>query len=169
LDSGPPCSIRNPQSAIRNGSRPCALAFLAALTVGLAAGCGGALQIDNDKLVARSAAQVTDVPVPVGFSIDEKQSEATQTATGSRYINHIYTGRRNKDLVANFYFDQMPANHKWRADWWGKTRGMWKLHFAKGPERCDVTITDNFWGTTAINIEIYPSSLAPPAVSPNGP
>ncbi len=146
----------------------------AALSLGLLvwalAGCnfGKQVEIDNStgapqqmgsqaKLIAKSPQRVAvaDVPEPIGFSLSESNSDAQLTGN-SRYVNHVYTGRKAKDRVAAFYCEQMPTNHKWHQDAVRKNRGVWRLHFAKGSERCDITISENFWGTTTVYVEIYP-------------
>ncbi len=145
-------------------------AALLLLAAALAAGCSRPLRIDNssgapqqvsseEKLVASGQPRVADVPMPMGFSMKESTSMAQMTGN-VRYVSHYYTGRKGKDRVAAFYCDQMSANHGWRRECVRDNFGVWRMHFAKGHERCDVTVTDNFLGTTSIHIEIY---AVPPA------
>lgn len=137
-----------------------------AMAVALSGCNGNELRIDNssgaptqmsteERLVAKANSPVADVPIPVGFSISESGSDAQVTGQ-VRYVSHYYKGRKGKDRVASFYCEQMVTNNKWKLDGVRKNRGIWRLHFAKGPERCDITISENIWGTTTIYSEIYP-------------
>ncbi len=144
----------------------------AVLAIGLVlaatAGCGSTMHVDNstgapqeinreEPLIAQAKAEVSDLPVPMGFSLRDGNSTALSVGAG-RYISHYYRGREGKDRIARFYREQMQANHKWRLDFILKSKGVWRLHFAKGSERCSVTISEDWLGQTTIHGEIYPIS-----------
>lgn len=86
---------------------------------------------------------IADVPWPEGFSYDEAKSRS-DSAAGSRFIDHHYKGSISKYDVQRFYEKQMPANQ------WAPVRN-WVLggdilmYFRKGNEFCMVTVTDGAW------------------------
>ncbi|MDD4890255.1 MAG: hypothetical protein PHU85_10035 [Phycisphaerae bacterium] len=147
--------------------------LIALLAVAALSGCSNELRIDNssgapqqvatqERLVAKANSPVADVPIPIGFDISEGDSNAQVTGQ-MRYVCHTYKGRKAKDRVASFYCEQLVTNNKWRQDGVRKNNGVWRLHFTKGIERCDIAISENMWGTTRIEIEIYPVTGAPAA------
>ena len=165
--------------SIRRGFRVAMLAgVVLAATMGFAGCEQNTVQVDNttgapqqvtgpERLVARARPWVVDVPVPVGFDLDDSQSFA-QVTGNVRYVSHNYKGRKGKDLVASFYCEQMVTNHKWRQDGVWKSLGTWRLHFAKGIERCDITINENFWGISTAHVEIYPITQSNPSGNTGG-
>ncbi len=108
----------------------------------------------DPPLIAGANPQVADLPVPVGFDYDESDSRA-QVSGGLRYVSVYYKGRKDKQRVARFYRDQMPANHRWKLESFRNDQGTLKLDFAKGRERCNVTVSEDFWGTTTVHAELY--------------
>lgn len=141
------------------------------LAVGAMSGCatdssssGGPPSAVVEKLIPQSHPPVQDVPVPVGFKIVESKSNAYQTGN-VRYVSHYYRGRKGKDVVADFFWEQM-AETKWRREGIWKTRGVWRLHFSKGNERADVTIDENVWGTSTAHVSVFPVAMDPAAGGP---
>ena len=109
-------------------------------------------------LMARANPFVTDVPVPVGFKLDEGKSRSTQ-AGGVRLVDHRYTGRVDKWDVGRFYKRQMPlAQRALNSD--RMIQGTIFLTFSKGNEACDVLIADGQWWNTVVKVAIYPVTKA---------
>lgn len=114
-------------------------------------------------LIARGQTEVADLPVPVGFSYQESDSRA-QVSGDLRYVSVHYKGHKSKERVARFYREQMTANHRWTFESFRNDQGTLKLDFAKGRERCNVVVYEDFWGSCYIHAEIYrvePATRAP--------
>jgi hypothetical protein len=118
------------------------------LAAAMLAGCGGqgattegtAPRTVNPGLVPRSQPPIGDVPIPLGFDLDENKSIDFVVA-GSRFANHRYKGGAEKLEVKRFYERQMPINR------WTLTTSMFvggdiNMDFEKDSERCRVTVTD---------------------------
>jgi hypothetical protein len=90
-------------------------------------------------LVAQSSPPVADLPVPVGFKLDESKSRNYESS-GVRFIDHTYRGRGAvKDAVVKFYRRQM-SNKGWNLRGSQMVRGTVLLRYEKGNELCDVRI-----------------------------
>ena len=90
-------------------------------------------------LVAQSEPPVADLPVPLGFKLDESRSRNYESA-GVRFIDHTYRGdNAKKDAVAQFYRRQM-SNKNWNLRGSQMVRGTVLLRYEKGDELCDVRI-----------------------------
>ena len=90
-------------------------------------------------LVARGRPPIPDLPVPIGFKLDENKS-VDYAVAGARFVNHKYKGNADKFEVKRFYERQMPISR------WTLTTAMFAsgdvvLDFEKDVERCRVTIT----------------------------
>jgi len=90
-------------------------------------------------LVARGRPPIPDLPVPIGFKLDENKS-VDYAVAGARFVNHKYKGNAEKLEVKRFYERQMPISR------WTLTTAMFAsgdvvLDFEKDVERCRVTIT----------------------------
>jgi hypothetical protein len=117
-------------------------------------GAPRAIADEPNPLVARASSQVADLPVPLGFRYQEGKSRA-QVSGALRYVSVYYKGYKSKERVASFYRRQMPANHRWKLESFRTDRGTFKLDFAKGGERCNIVITEDFWGNSLVHAEIY--------------
>jgi len=98
----------------RPGFRRRALTLTLLGAAGLCTGCnrpeGGPTQLQP-----RTNRYVADIPVPVGFAIDESRSSNKALASPPvRWIDHTYEGRGDPLAVRNFYVIGMPAE-KWQA------------------------------------------------------
>jgi hypothetical protein len=107
-----------------------------------------------EPLVAKADVRVADIPIPVGFKVQESKSFA-QANSQSRYVSHYYKGRSPKERVAGFYLDQMTTNHRWSKESYRQYGGEIKMDFGKGNERCVITITEDMWGYSTAHVEIY--------------
>ena len=91
-------------------------------------------------LVARSRPPVQDLPVPLGFRLDEAHSRSFD-AGDARYVHHMYHGDEDKFAVQRFYKRQMPIN-RWTLVTDMFVQGDIMLDFEKDLERCRIVITD---------------------------
>jgi hypothetical protein len=90
-------------------------------------------------LVAMARTPVADVPVPIGFKIDDAVSRSYESA-GARFVDHTYTGKADKIDTERFYRQQMP-NKGWVLRDAQMVRGMYLLSYEKAGEKCDVRIS----------------------------
>ena len=133
-----------------------------------AAGCGGCSQRmatsgkgSNSgsslvELIPRGQAPIPDLPVPFGFKLKESKSRDYAFA-GARFVDHVYRGRANKQLVKRFYERQMPIN-RWVLSTAMFVRGEVMLDFEKETERCRVVITDgSLFHPTYIKVRLWTS------------
>lgn len=123
-------------------------AFLATALV-LAVGCSDPQTVDTSNgapklmepastLVAQPHPTVPDLPVPMGFSLDEARSRSS-AAAGTRLVDYVYLGRSDKFAVGRFYKQQMPVN-RWTMVMDNFAQGVEVLEFEKEGERCRITI-----------------------------
>lgn len=133
------------------------------------AGCTNSATIDTGtsgpqevaapgELVAQPRSPVPDLPVPIGFSLDDKNSRSFAGAD-IRWVVHRYTGRHDKWATGRFYKRQMPL-HGWQLDNDRMIQGTVYLDFSKPGQRCVIKVADGSWFTrTVVWIEVY--SLGP--------
>jgi len=133
----------------------------------LAGGCNNNQTIDRTggaprqvepmmELVARSRPPIPDLPVPIGYKLDEGKSR-NFAAAGARYIDHLYKGKADKFAVARFYKRQMPIN-RWTLVTDMFVQGNVVMEFEKQIERCNVTITDgSIFHPTYIKVQLWTS------------
>ncbi len=145
------------------------------LTACLAAGCGQQASSGPSargsrsagpapELVAAGRPPIADLPVPLGFSLNEGKSR-NFSAAGARYVDHVLTGSADKFAVGRFYKRQMPIN-RWTLVTDMFVQGNIMLDFEKDTERCRITITDGSFGSTAIKMAVWTSGRIQP---PSGP
>jgi hypothetical protein len=91
-------------------------------------------------LIAQSRPPISDLPMPVGYSLDEGKSRSFMAA-GARYVDHIYRGRADKYQLVRFFKRQMPAG-RWVLVEDVFVQGDWFLDFEKEGERCRITIEE---------------------------
>jgi len=136
----------------------------------LAGGCGGGggtQTIDASSgaprqvapmvdIVARSNPPIPDLPVPIGFKLDENSSR-DYALSGARLVDHLYKGSSNKLAVKRFYERQMPVS-RWTLTTSMFVRGDVMLDFEKETERCRVMITDgSLFHPTYIRVQLWTS------------
>jgi len=148
--------------------------YLAAAAICLAtAGCndsGGGSRVSAGgtgpvgpipELVAMSRPPIADLPIPIGFDLNESKSR-NFTAAGARYADHVYKGSADKFAVGRFYKRQMPIN-RWTLVTDMFVQGDIMLDFEKDTERCRVTITDGSFGSTVVKVAMWTSGrIRPP-------
>ncbi|MGA2266519.1 MAG: hypothetical protein ABSH10_08850 [Phycisphaerae bacterium] len=150
--------------------------MLIALAVAAAAGCNR--QTENEpssssngppsppELAAMTRPPIPDLPVPVGFDLDQKYSR-NLAAAGIRWVDHLYKGSPDKFAVARFYRRQMPIN-RWTLVTEMFSTGSLKLDFEKQNERCHITVSDgSLFNPTYIRVELWTAGRVPQqAVNP---
>ena len=110
-----------------------------------------------EELVAQSQSTVADLPLPVGFDLD--QSRSRSFAGGSaRYVDLVYEGRCDKTSLVSFFKKQMPAN-RWAITSYRFLQGQHTLDFEKDNERCSIIISEGsgLWKNTEIKVQLWPS------------
>jgi len=118
--------------------------------------------------VPRSAPPIGDLPVPIGFKLDENKSLDFVVA-GSRFANHKYKGDADKLSVKRFYERQMPVNR------WTLTTAMFvggdiNMDFEKEMERCRITVKEGNWfHKTDIFVRLWTSGPVQLPVPPGSP
>ncbi len=131
-------------------------------------GCGGSPQaIDASsgaprqappvtELVARNRPPIPDLPIPVGFKLDEGKSRYYNPG-GARFADQTYKGGADKLAVMRFYERQMPIS-RWVLTMSKFVRGEIELDFEKESERCRITITNgSLFHKTYIRVDLYTS------------
>jgi len=107
------------------------------------------------ELVA-GVAWIADLPVPVGFKLDQGKSR-NYSAGGFRFVDHTYKGRADKLAVKRFYERQMPIN-RWTLTMSMFVRGEIRLDFEKETERCLIIIGDgSLFHPVRIQVQMYTS------------
>ncbi|HET6429084.1 MAG TPA: hypothetical protein VFJ30_11775 [Phycisphaerae bacterium] len=138
---------------------------------------------DNQQLLdlpAELAAQVRppilDLPVPVGFRMDERRSRDF-AAAGARYVDHVYKGRSDKFAVGRFYKRNMPRS-RWVLVTDMFVQGDIMLDFEKQTERCRIIVAGGdlihtvhvkaqLWTTGRIQALVPPEDTARRSVDSN--
>ncbi|MCP4251041.1 MAG: hypothetical protein GY778_28725 [bacterium] len=108
-----------------------------------AAGCSGAASKGREiRLVASARPYELDLPIPVGFKLEDSASEDHSTGVARLYLRHLYVGGADKYAVRNFYREQMPLS-RWSKVSDQNIRGVCTLRFEKGSESCTVEIRES--------------------------
>lgn len=107
------------------------------------------------ELVAMSLPPISDLPVPIGFNLDEDKSR-NFSAAGARYVDHVFKGSADKFAVGRFYKRQMPIQ-RWALVTDMFVQGDIMLDFEKDTERCRITVTGGSFGSTRIQVAVWTS------------
>lgn len=136
------------------------------------AGCGGSADSGDTQavgpepeLVAVRRPPIEDLPVPIGFYLDEDKSR-NFSAAGSRYIDHAYKGSADKFAVGRFYKRQMPIS-RWTLVTDMFVQGDIVLDFEKNSERCRINISDGgLFNKTRVKMAVWTSGrvTGPPGI-----
>jgi len=147
-----------------------------AVAGGLVVGCGRSRPVQTGNgpapppdvapdLVAKARPPIPDVPVPVGFALDESRSRAF-AAAGARYVDHVYHGGDGRFAVARFYKQQMPAA-RWVLVTALFVQGDLMLDFEKETERCRVVIKKGgMFHQTDVFVQLWTSGQIQTAYAP---
>jgi len=111
-------------------------------------------------LVAQARPPIPDVPVPVGFRLDQRKSR-NFAAAGTRYVDHRYRGGDDKYAVARFYKSHMPIS-RWALVTDMFVQGNILLDFEKETERCRITIDDGcLFHASHLTIQLWTTGRIP--------
>ncbi|MDY7010851.1 MAG: hypothetical protein SVV80_08890 [Planctomycetota bacterium] len=106
------------------------------------------------ELIAQANPPIHDVPVPIGFKLDENRSR-NFTAAGARYVDHLYKGSADKWVTARFYKRQMPTN-RWTFVTDIFAQGDIRLDFERETERCQIIIgKGSLFHPTYIKVQLW--------------
>lgn len=117
-----------------------------------------------EVVVAQPYPPIPDVPMPVGFELDESRSWSSGSGA-SRYADHLYKGSTDKYAVARFFLRQMKANN------WERTNEMFLqgrilLDFKKGIENCRIMITDgSLFRPTQVHVTLWTAKTGGQGIS----
>ena len=112
--------------------------------------------VQESELVAQSRPPIPDLPLPIGFDLDQGRSR-NFAAAGLRWVDHLYKGGGDKFAVARFYRRQMPIN-RWVLVTEMFTQGSMTLDFEKQTERCHIVVSDgNLMTPTIIKVQLWTS------------
>ena len=93
---------------------------------------------ESTKLEPAGVSRFPDVPVPVGFTLVEKDS-VDYTNTSTRFACHQLVGDAAKQQVVQFYVEKLElSNWSWLAD--TSVAGERTLLFEKKDEWCQITL-----------------------------
>jgi hypothetical protein len=115
------------------------------------------------ELIAQPDPPILDIPVPIGFELNEDRSRHRRAA-GIRFVDHMYVGRAEKFAVVRFY-----KRHMERKGWslmnsqYAQGRSM--LSFEKKTagftEECLISISDaGMWNRVQIVVAVGPRGPA---------
>jgi hypothetical protein len=112
------------------------------------------------ELVAKSRPPIPDVPVPIGFDLDENRSR-NFAAAGLRTVDHLYKGNADKFAVARFYKRQMPIS-RWVLVTDRFAQGDIILDFEKETEHCSIMIDEgDMWNSVFLKVQVWTSGRIP--------
>ena len=131
-------------------------------------GCAGNGEVVSDEsgerrpmlkeLAARPKPPILDLPVPLGFDLDEGASRSADSGV-ARFVDHVYKGRADKFAIARFYKKSLPPN-EWMLIMETFSVGELKLEFERPGERLFVFITNGGWlSSTRIKLQLWTSEL----------
>jgi len=107
-------------------------------------------------LVARAIPPIQDLPVPVGFKLDEGRSRNFRGGS-ARYVDHVYKGGADKFAVARFYMRQMPIQ-RWTLVTDMFVQGDVMMDFKKESESCRVIVSGGgVFSSTKIRVTLWTS------------
>ena len=159
-----------------NGRREiCVLLMAAAIT---AAGCNSSKKVESSEessgeaapveLVAMARPPIPDLPVPIGFDLDQDRSR-NLAAAGVRWVDHLYKGKADKFSVARFYRKEMPLS-RWTLVTEMFAKGDLKLAFERQSDRCHITVGDgSLFHPTYIRVELWTAGRVPEPPRPPAP
>ncbi len=106
------------------------------------------------ELIAQARPPIPDIPVPVGFKLDEGRSR-NFAAGVYRYVDHLYKGGADKFAVARFYKRHMPIS-RWVLMTDMFAQGNIMLQFEKETQRCQVVASDgDMWNRCYIKVQSW--------------
>ena len=107
----------------------------------------------TQDLVGTARPPIPDLPIPIGFSLDEGRSRNYTIGSG-RIVDHVYRGKGDKVAVKQFYERQMGIQR------WSLVSAMFvtgdiALDFEKDNERCHIVIKDaGSWLSSKVEVGV---------------
>lgn len=130
-------------------------------TIDASSGAPREVDAAGGELVGQSRPPVLDVPVPVGFTLDEGQSRNYNLA-GARLVDHVYRGGADKFAVKRFYERQMPT-YRWTMVTAVFAQGDMTLDFERDCDRCRIAIsTGGLFQRTTIRVYLQTTGRIDP-------
>ncbi len=114
-----------------------------------------ATDVHSAEVYARRRPPIADLPVPIGFELDEQRSRHSKSGP-FRMVDHVYTGKGDRFAVSRFYKRYMKMS-RWTLVQDVFAQGVITLSFDKGSERCSVSIESNGWGDR-LRVNVFLSS-----------
>ena len=138
------------------------------------AGCNGDKKVEGSgdssakasiELVPMARPPIPDLPVPIGFDLDQGRSR-NLAAAGVRWVDHLYKGKADKFAVARFYRKQMPLS-RWILVTELFAKGNLTLDFERQSDRCHVTVSDgSLFHPTYVRVELWTAGRVPDVPRP---
>jgi len=115
------------------------------------------------ELVPLNRPPIADIPVPLGFHLEEGKSR-NFSAAGARYVDHVFSGSADKFAVGRFYKRQMPIS-RWTMVTDMFVQGDIMLDFEKESERCRILVTGGgTFRSTKVKVALWTSGrVVPPS------
>ena len=123
-------------------------------------GCGWFSGESNPgmELAAVARPPLADLPVPMGFEIDDRDSRSFDSGA-ARLVDHVYRGSASKFAVVRFYKKAMVAR-RWRFVSETFSLGEQTLQFKRPGEECRIRIAPGSWlHPTKVKIELWTSEI----------
>lgn len=145
-------------------------AFLLGMVLVVGAGCQQSSKSDGAiaRLSPRSVPYLNGVPVPAGFRLKERLTDAYESG-GVRFARQEYTGSADPAAIREFYKEQMPLLG-WREISSHDIKGRLSMRFENQNEECNLTIEPTGWfSRSTIQVVVKPfnrSVSQPPAKRP---
>lgn len=120
---------------------------------------GSGCSDNNVALSPTPRTTIADLPVPTTFELEELRSRTFDNGA-FRYVDLLYKGSASKQVVMDFYKNQMPIA-RWNRLTKHLSQGQTVIEYAKGNERCRVTISGGgMLRSTYIQITTWPINKA---------
>jgi hypothetical protein len=144
-------------------------ALLAAAALVVSAGCQNSKKDAGiARLAPRSVPYLNGVPVPSGFRVSERLTDAYESG-GVRFARQEYVGSSDPAAIREFYKEQMPLLG-WNEISSHDIKGRLSMRFETKSEECNLTIEPDGWfSRSRIQVVVKPfnrSVSQPPAKRP---
>lgn len=112
------------------------------------------------RLTPKSVPYLQGVPVPSGFKIAERLTDAYESGD-VRFARQEYVGNAERHSVREFYREQMPVLG-WKEISAHEVKGRISMRFENDDEECTLTIEPSGWfNRTTIQVVIKPFTRNP--------
>jgi hypothetical protein len=138
--------------------------WLAGVVLLIAAGCNQFDQVGSwgrkpdgpvKRLPAKSVPYLNGVPVPSGFTMSERLTDAYESG-GVRFARQEYVGFADREEIREFYKEQMPVLG-WREISSHDIKGRISMRFETASEECTLTIESaGMFNRSVIQVVVKP-------------